>query len=274
MSKIFLSLPRSIVAIRQVSRLVSTFKNKKASEHLSMTLLLPDNKEHEKHFLNILGDENVTFSSSWINDRFNLDKVKKFVHRFVTKLSYLEDGDTDIHFPSIILEQRRQGLSPTQVALNTFFSTEENQKKFEEMYLSITERAYETGLGYFVFKKSDQSIIGGGGLVPVSSGIPVIRADIGLHIKVKRSGFGEQCFDQLLHYGFIERDLKEIVGSSLPDTEGTKAISSNFAMRRFEIKDNKLGYYISRESYDAIRAIGEERWAEIAQLAKGSRGLL
>jgi len=241
---------RAFGAIRLASRVVSS----KKSGDIKITLLLPDNPQHRADFQKIVTNENIIFTSSWMDKWFGLSKIKSFTDKFSVKLDLVTSGDQDVTLPEAALQQIRSGLSPVQVGLNLFFKSKDNENKLHEIYAALTSKAVKTGLGYFKFENNDDSLIGGGALAPLSDGDKVAKVDVALHILDQKKGLGSTCLSILLEEAFEKHDIQEVVGSSLREHKVTPAICAKHGM--IIINDQNLDikvYYMDRDMWKASK---------------------
>lgn len=248
LTKSLLSMPSRVIRNLSYSKGVNypiiSIKN------LKITTLLPNDYNHFQCFKEILTNENVVFSSSWINKWFGIERLRKRCDFMSKKLEMLDAGDPEISLPEDVLEAHRKGISPTQIALNRFFTIEENRSKLREIYLEMTKKAEQTGLGYYKFEDQYQDLIGGGALAPLSEDAK--KVDIALHILKPRQGIGSYCLEKLLEMAFKEKGVEQVWGSSLIDHRATPVICAQHGMIIQNIDGLKY-YFMDKQMWEVSK---------------------
>ncbi len=251
--------PRSLTRALSYSK-ISEPVSKDVSDDIIITPLKPHDYEHFESFRKIITNENIVFTSSWINKWFGIDRLKKRCDFMSKKLEMLEAGDSEISLPEEVLEAHKRGVSPTQIALNRFFTLEENKDKLRQIYLEMTGRVEQTGLGYFKFEDQSRDLLGGGALAPISEDAK--KVDVALHILKPRQGIGSQCLEKLLDIAFKERGVEQVWGSSIIDHPGTPTLCAKHGMIIQNItaeNGEKMKYYfIDRRMREASEGKAEE----------------
>lgn len=228
--------------------------------NIKETLLLPNNEEHFQNFKRIITDQKVVFNSCLIANHFDLTILNHYCDNFETKLKLKLEDDVDIVIPDEVVNEYLSGKSTAvQLALNRFFSFENNLKTLRELYCKITSKAEETGLGYYKFEDisedSQDDLLGGGALISiVEDGKKIKKADFILHIIRQNQGIGSQCFKKLITKAFEEKSLEEIWCKSTK--QDLKTI--NFMCKRgMIIRDEEKGgwhiYYMNRRIRKATK---------------------
>jgi hypothetical protein len=228
-SGLLTSLPRPRTLTRALScTKASTLTSRVAFDDILITPLKPRDYEDFQTFKTIITNENIVFTSSWINRWFGVDRLKKRCDFMSAKLEMLEAGDSEINLPEEVLEAYKRGLSPTQIALNRFFTLGENKDNLRRIYLEMTGRSEETGLGYYKFENGSSELLGGGALAPISEDGK--KVDVALHILKPKQGIGSQCLERLLDIAFKERGVEQVWGSSIIDHPGTPTLCAKHGM--------------------------------------------
>lgn len=239
---------------------VSNLTSKAASDNILITPLKPHDYEDFQSFRVIITNENIVFTSSWIDKWFGIDRLKKRCDFMSKKLEMLEAGDSEINLPEEVLEAHKKGVSPTQIALNRFFTLDENKDSLRRIYLEMTGRSEETGLGYYRFEDVSKGLLGGGALAPISEDGK--KVDIALHILKPKQGIGSQCLERLLDIAFKERGVEQVWGSSIIDHPGTPTLCAKHGMIIQNItaeNGEKMKYYfIDRGMREASAGKAEE----------------
>jgi len=220
-----------------------------SAEDLRITILLPDNYDHFETFSKIITNENVVFTSSWIDKWFGIKALRQKCDHTATKLRLVAEGDSEIALPEEIMDAYRSGVSPAQIALNRFFSLPANKDKLRGVYLEMTGRAEETGLGYYKFEDRDRKLLGGGALAPISDGVPVEKVDIALHILLAKQGIGSFCLNKLLTKAFEECGVKQVWGSSIINHPGTPTLCAKHGMM-IKNHDGMKYYFIDEKMWE------------------------
>jgi len=222
------------------------------SDQIRTTLLLPENEEHFQVFKNIITSKDVVFTSSWIDKWFGIRNLRQRCTMFEAQLDLIKGGAEDIPMDAKIFKSWEGGADKTQLALDQFFSSLSSNRKIKEIYSHMTERAAETGLGYYKFEDEEGSLLGGGALAPISKGSPVIAVDVALHILKPRKGIGTICLENLLNKAFEECKVKEVWGSSVINHPGTPTLCAKHGMIIVD-KDGMKNYYIDSDMRKAMK---------------------
>ena len=222
-----------------------------APNDIIITPLLPNDYDHFETFKKIITDDRIVFTSSWIDRWFGVDSLKQKCAHTKMKLQLIDEGDMEIALPEEVMEAHNRGVSAEKIALDRFFSLHPNKEKLREIYLEMTGRAVETGLGYYKFEsKSDNRLLGGGSLAPMSEGIPVEKVDVALHILDRQKGIGSICLKSLLTKAFEECGVTQVVGSSLVEHPGTPTLCAKHGMV-MKNQDNMKYYLITKKMWEA-----------------------
>lgn len=225
------------------------------TDDIKITPLFPNNYDHFDAFRRIITNENIVFTSSWINKWFGIDKLKKRCDQTAQKIKLYDDGDTEMLLPQEVVEAHKRGVSPTQIALDRFFTLEDNKQKLREIYKEMTGRVEETGLGYYKFEDRSNDLIGGGALAPISE--DARKVDVALHILKSRQGIGSHCLERLLDIAFKEKGVEQVWGSSIIDHPGTPTLCAKHGMIIQNIEGMKY-YFIDRRMREASEGKAEE----------------
>lgn len=220
-----------------------TVNSKKYGE-LNIVPLLNNDKDF-KTFKKIITNEGVVFTSSWIDNKFDIKKLEKYCKNF----------------------------SSTQIGLNNFFNQEYINLELKETFTLLTKDQDFFKVGYCAIQDKQNNLVGGTGLIPLSSTKDILNQepkllDVFLHIlpEYQKGGIGHTLIDRMLTYGFdeLQYDNKkpagqqiEIIGSSLKEQFATQSVCAQFGMI---IKGQKLDngktykkYYINKEMWDAVK---------------------
>jgi len=220
------------------------------SEDINITLLKPNDYDDFQTFKRIVTDENIAFTSSWIEKWFGIEALRQKCSHTETKLKLVSEGDTEIVLPEEVMESYRKGVSPSQIALDRFFNASDNGKKLREIFLEMTGRSAETGLGYYKFEDiSDNRLLGGGALAPISDGIPVEKVDIAMHILDPKKGIGSFCLNSLLKKAFEEHGVQQVWGSSIINHPGTPTLCAKHGMM-IKNQEGMKYYFIDKEMWE------------------------
>ena len=242
-------LRRPSTSFRAMSHLKASDMNPAVSlDEVCITALLPDNYEDFETFGKIITDENIAFTSSWIGRCFGIKTLRQKCDHTKTKLRLVAEGDTEIALPEEVMEAYKAGASPDQIALNRFFSLPANKDKLRGVYLEMTGRVEETGLGYYKFEDRDKRLLGGGALAPISEGMPVEKVDIALHILSPKQGLGSFFLDKLLTKAFRDHGVKQVWGSSIINHPGTPTLCAKHGMM-IKNQDGMKYYFIDDKMY-------------------------
>ena len=224
-------------------------------DDLSITPLKPNDYEHFEAFKKIITNENIVFTSSWIDKWFGINELKKRCDFMSKKLDMIAKGDLEMVLPEEVMEASRNGFSPAQIALNRFFTLEENKNKLKQIYLEMTDRVEETGLGYYKFENQNLDIIGGGALAPISKDAK--KVDVALHILKPKQGIGSYFLEKLLNIAFDEKGVEQVWGSSIINHPGTPVLCAKHGMIIRNIGDMKY-YFIDIKMREATKGKAEE----------------
>jgi hypothetical protein len=251
-SNIFLSLlkPRALINMSYFCQ-----SSKIQFEDLLITPLKPNNHEHFETFKQILTSEKIVFTSSWIDKWFGIEQLKKRCDFMSKKLDMIANGDLEINLPKDVIDASNKGVSPAQIALNRFFMIEENRTKLRKIYLEMTDRVEETGLGYYKFEDKNLDIVGGGSLAPISKDAKMV--DIALHILKPKQGIGSYCLEKLLDIAFNEKGVDQVWGSSIINHPGTPTLCAKHGMIIRNIGDMKY-YFIDSKMREATKGKAEK----------------
>jgi hypothetical protein len=220
-------------------------------EDIETTVLMPDSEEDFQIFKSIITNKDVVFTSSWMDQYFGINNLKEFCSDFELKLKLAKKGRSGVFVDQNELIDYNQGKSATQIALDSFFREEENDKQLRKVYAEMTKEA-KSGFGYYKFtEKSTGKFLGGGALVPLEKdqyGL-VKKVDIALHILDPKKGFGTACLKLLLEDSFEKHKIEQVWGSSIIEHPKTPTLCSGHGM---VIKDigNKKYYLITRTMWE------------------------
>ena len=254
--KLLTSILRPSALTRAISCVKASEFQVVAPENIKITTLLPDSLDHFETFKKIITNENIVFTSSWIDKWFGIKSLRQKCERTEIKLKLIEEGDTELSMPQEVMLAYKRGFSPAQITLNRFFSLEENKERLRDVYTQMTSRAHETGLGYYKFENSSNILLGGGALAPISDSNSVEKVDIALHILTPKKGIGSFCLDKMLTKAFEEHSVKEVWGSSIINHPGTPTLCAKHGMIIQNFEGMKY-YYINDRMWEASKGKGE-----------------
>lgn len=218
---------------------------------IKITALLPNDYDHFETFKRIITDERIVFTSSWIDKWFGVENLRQKCTHTKMKLQLIDEGDAEIALPEEVVEAHNRGVPYSKIALDRFFNFQPNKDKLREIYLEITNRVVETGLGYYKFEHtSDNRLVGGGALAPLYDVTPVEKVDIAMHVLDPKKGIGTFCLNKLLTKAFEEHDIKQVVGSSLVEHAKTPTLCAKHGMIMKNQNDMKY-YFISKKMWEA-----------------------
>jgi hypothetical protein len=218
-------------------------------EEIRVTPLMPDSRGDFGVFKRIVTDERILFTSSWIDKWFGVKSLRQKCSHIEMKLKLVAEGDTETILPEEVLGDISKGLSASQATLNRIFSISPYEEKLKEIYLQMTSKAEETGLGYYKFENiSDGVLVGGGALAPISDGVPVEEVDIALHILDPKKGIGSFCLNRLLVKAFEEHGVSQVWGSSIIEHSGTPTLCARHGMM-IKNQEGMKYYFIDREMW-------------------------
>lgn len=242
-------------------------------DDIKITPLRPHHYEDFETFKKIIINQNIVFTSSWIDKWFGINQLKKQCDFMSKKIEMFKDGDREVILSEETIKAYEQGVSPTQIALNRFFNIEENKNKLREIYLEMTKKVEETGLGYYKFEDQSLDLLGGGALAPISE--DATKVDIALHILKPKQGIGSNCLEKLLDIAFKERGVEQVWGSSIINHPGTPTLCAKHGMIIRNIGDMKY-YFIDKQMRDATagkteRIVDENPIAASTHYGKGGR---
>ena len=245
--KLLTSLIKPITSTRALSS-VKISDLKTATDDIKITPLRPHHYEDFETFKQIITNQNIVFTSSWIDKWFGIEKLKKECRFMSQKIEMFESGDREISISEETIRNYKQGVSPTQIALNRFFNIEENKKMLREVYLQMTGRVEQTGLGYYKFEDNGLDLLGGGALAPISD--CATKVDIALHILKPKQGIGSSCLEKLLDIAFKEQSVEQVWGSSIIDHPGTPTLCAKHGMIIQNVNGMKY-YFIDKSMREA-----------------------
>ena len=246
---------RLLPSILRPGSSIASFSHTKASDlslaggyDIKITTLLPQNYDHFETFGKIITNENVVFTSSWIDKWFGIKTLRQKCDHTAMKLKLIDEGDSEISLPEEVLSAHKRGVSPTQIALDRFFTVSANKTKLREIYLEMTDRAEETGLGYYKFEDASRRLLGGGALAPISGDGSPEMVDVALHILEARQGIGSFCLNKLLTKAFEEHGVKQVWGSSIINHPGTPTLCAKHGMM-IKNQDGMKYYFIDSDMW-------------------------
>ncbi len=157
------------------------------------------NPELKKALYNIITDNSVWPTSSWINEAFRNGN----------------EGGVEV----LNKVRERKGTE----GVKEFFALPVNRAKLEDMFKSFE---CEDGLGYYLLLNSSDEVMGGCSLVDIKSDTPEGKkqVDIAMHFlgKYQKCGIGSELSKRLVTHAFeCRNDIGAVVGTSLPTQEGT-----------------------------------------------------
>jgi hypothetical protein len=222
---------------------------------VKITTLLPRNEDHFRSFKDIITDPSVAFASSWINKWFGIERLQNYCRNFEAKLLMADAGDSDILMPKETIELFHKGTAPKKLALDKFFLLNENHDKLYRIYGELTNRAEETGLGYYKFSSASDELLGGGALAPLArKDEEVKKVDIALHILNQKKGIGSLCMAVLLKKAFEECGVEEVWGSSLIDHPISPILCAKYGMIIDSNSETGMKhYYIDKTMWEATK---------------------
>ena len=247
-TRLLTSLLRPNTVTRPFSHLKASNPSIIGADDIKITTLLPNNYDHFETFGQIITHENVVFTSSWIDKWFGLKTLRQKCDHTETKLKLISEGDSEIAMPEEVMLAYKSGMSPAQIALNRFFTIPANKTKLREIYLEMTGRAEETGLGYYKFEDASQKLLGGGALAPISRDGSSDMVDVALHILTSKQGIGSFCLNKLLTKAFEERGVKQVWGSSIINHPGTPTLCAKHGMM-IRNQDGMKYYFIDSDMW-------------------------
>lgn len=216
---------------------------------IKITALLPNDYDHFEEFKKIITDESILFSSTTMQKIFDFREIHKKCSHTKIKLQLIDAGDTEIALPKEVIEAHNRGVPYSKIALDRFFAMPVNGDKLREIYLEMTGRTQETGLGYYKFENTlDNKLLGGGALAPISKGIPVEKVDVALHILDSKKGIGSFCLNRLLTKAFEEHGVQQVWGTSIIDHSGTSTLGAKYGMM-IKNQDGMKYYFIDKEMW-------------------------
>ena len=272
---------RILTSLLKPSTIIRPFSNQKASESsaidmdsIKVTTLLPNSYDHFETFGRIITDENVVFTSSWIDKWFGIKNLRQKCNHTEMKLKLIAEGDSEIAMPEEVMSAYRSGISPAQIALNRFFTIPANKTKLREIYLEMTGRAEETGLGYYKFEDASKKLLGGGALAPISGDGSPEMVDVALHILTPKQGIGSFCLNKLLTKAFEEHGVKQVWGSSIINHPGTPTLCAKHGML-IKNQDGMKYYFIDSDMWKTNKnkmSIMDDPRAASTSYGKGKSG--
>lgn len=229
------------------------FKEKRIvipDNEIKATPLVASNREHFEIFKRIITDEKIVFNSWFIANNFNMSLLKNYCDNFDLKLQLCLADDPDIHLPDEVLHSIGK-YSSIQLALNRFFSFEENEETLRNLYKEISAASSEDDFGYFKFENSFHNLLGGGALI-LDKNSHIKKANLALHILNQHHGIGDVCLRNLFKKAFDENGVDEIWSKS---AEEDLEIFSFMSKHGMMIKDNEDGdwfYFIDKKIYRSL----------------------
>lgn len=244
------------------------------ADDIKITTLLPHNYDHFETFGKIITNENVVFTSSWIDKWFGIKTLRQKCDHTTIKLRLIDEGDIEIAMPEEVISAYKSGVSPAQIALDRFFTAPANKTKLREIYLEMTGRAEETGLGYYKFEDASQKLLGGGALAPISRDSSPEMVDVALHILAPKQGIGSFCLNKLLTKAFEEHGVKQVWGSSIINHPGTPTLCAKHGMM-IKNQDGMKYYFIDSDMWKTNKdkiSIMDDPHAASTTYGKGFEG--
>jgi hypothetical protein len=235
-------------SIRALSHAKASDSSLIGSDEIKITTLLPHNYDHFETFGKIITNENVVFTSSWIDKWFGIKALRQKCDHTTTILKLIDEGNKEIVMPEDVISAYRSGISPAQIALDRFFTVPTNKTKLREIYLEMTGRAEETGLGYYKLEDASGRLLGGGALAPISGEGNPEMVDVALHILEARRGIGSFCLNKLLTKAFEEHGVKQVWGSSIINHPGTPTLCAKHGMM-IKNQDGLKYYFIDSDMW-------------------------
>lgn len=227
------------------------------TKDIKIVTLLPDSEEDFQTFKKIITSEKVVFTSSWIDSKFGINKLRNYCSKFELELQLAAEGDGDAEITANELKRYKNGESPIQMALDRFFRKIMNDESLREVYSNMTSEAL-SDLGYYKFlDKRNGTILGGGALVPLEKvNESVTKVDIALHILEPQRGIGTVCLDMLLNDAFEKHKVKQVWGSSIIEHLGTPTLCARHGMTMQNI-DGKKYYLLTDAVWEANKGVLE-----------------
>lgn len=221
---------------------------------LTAILLSENNDEHYQVFKKIITNENVIFNSWFIASRFDMSALKNYCDTFELKITLTLSEDPDVKLPEEIMKQVIEE-SPTQLAIDRFFSFEEREKILRELYQIITSDSEETGLGYFVFQNQSNVVLGGGALVVISDETTLDKKlDLALHVLKPHHGIGNLCLQKLFKIAFEEKGVDEIWSRPAKEDIGVANFMSKHGMIiKMDKESREEFYFINKSIYESLK---------------------
>ncbi len=231
-------------------------ENKKpvTKSDLIATLLSENNDEHYQIFKRIITDENVIFNSWFIASRFDMSALRNYCDSFELKITLTLSDDPDVKLPEETMKQVTK-KSSMQLAIDRFFSFEEQEKTLKELYQIITSDSEKTGLGYFVFQNNSGAALGGGALVIIDDETTLDKkVDLALHILEQHRGIGNLCLEKLFQIAFEEKGVDEIWSRPAKEDIGVANFMSKHGLI---IKEDRRSreefYFINKSIYESLK---------------------
>lgn len=221
---------------------------------LITTLLSGSNEEHYKIFKKIITDENIIFNSWFIASRFDMSALKNYCDTFELKITLTLSDDPDVKLPDETMKQVSK-KSSIQLAIDRFFSFEEQDKNLRELYQIITSDSDKTGLGYFVFESNSNRLLGGGALVIVDDETTLDKkADLALHILEQHRGIGNLCLQKLFKIGFEEKNIDEIWNRPAKENiDVANFMSKHGLIIKEDRRSREEFYFINKSIYESLK---------------------
>jgi hypothetical protein len=238
--------PRSFIGVRSYSKISDPEKIR--MEDIRITALRPNDYDDFEIFKKIITNEDVAFAVPRIDQCFDNKILRQKCYHTKEKLRLIDEGDSEIVMPEEVLSAYRSGISPAQIALDRFFTVPTNKTKLREIYLEMTGRAEETGLGYYKLEDASGRLLGGGALAPISGEGNPEMVDVALHILEARRGIGSFCLNKLLTKAFEEHGVKQVWGSSIINHPGTPTLCAKHGMM-IKNQDGLKYYFIDSDMW-------------------------
>lgn len=196
----------------------------------------------------------MIFNSWFIASRFDMSALKNYCDTFELKITLTLSDDPDVKLPEEIMKQVTK-KSSMQLAIDRFFSFEEQEKILRELYQIITSDSEKTGLGYFVFQNKSEVILGGGALVIIDDETTLDKkVDLALHILEQHRGIGNLCLEKLFQIAFEEKDVDEIWSRPAKEDIGVANFMSKHGL---VIKEDRRSreefYFINKGIYESLK---------------------
>lgn len=209
---------------------------------------LTDCDEDFEDFKKIITNENVIFNSWFMANQFDMSAVRNYCETFELKINLTLVGDPDVSLPEETMKKVGR-YSSNQLALDRFFSFEENSKALRELFIMMLNNSDKIELGYFVFSNGDK-ILGGGALTFFDSDNK--KVNLAIHIIDQGKGIGDICLRKLLRVAFNQDNINEIWVKS---AKNNLYIANFLGKHGMIIKSENEAefYYIDKEIFSSLR---------------------